>query len=214
MPNIPGDFDAGILSVCLRYSISGKESRHNLKYVDFLDYLCITDQQSFIHMNNQKKKNNKNKTALNLVLGLLCAAVSIYCIAAGVKHLTETGNAKDMSNMSVAEIVQRLQKDLPLKGSGEFCTITQTGLEVRGDTLAFVSTIEFKDDFHKKFNIQHFQKSFYENGLSTIVQEYGTHLLTRRACEEEMVFTYEYSDPDGNLVSRIDFAPEVYKPLL
>lgn len=157
------------------------------------------------------KKGGKQNWAMSLVAVIMCAAVCIYFAVPGLKNL---GNAKRGSMQPVAELVAQLQADLPNTASGEFCTITQTGLEVRNDTLAYVYTIEIKKEFEQQYQIGDFQKSFYENGLNSIIDEYGTYRLTSKACDAGMVFTFEYFDLEGDLVNSASFAPEVYKPLL
>lgn len=160
---------------------------------------------------NNKKKGNKQNWAMSLAAGLMCAVVFIYFAVPGLKDMITSGK-KD--RMTVAELVQELQSDLPTKATGELCTITQTGLEVRKDTLAYIYTFDIKNKFEKQYQIEYFKKVFYGNGLDSIVDEYGKYRLTTKACDAGMVFTFEYYDTDGSLISKSNFTPEVYRPLL
>lgn len=156
-------------------------------------------------------ENTKKNTVLNVVVGILCAAACIYFTADAVKDMKEE---KRKNDMTIAELVEKLQADLPVKATGSACTIIQTGLEISNDTLIFFSTIEMPDSYRQQFVKTDFQKQFYADGLNSVVKEYGTHLLTRKACDAGMVLTYRYFDAEGTQISRTDFAPEVYRPLL
>lgn len=158
-------------------------------------------------MNNTKRRN------ILIVVGTLSSIAGIWLTISGMQDVIEIGRR---NAVTVNEIVEDLQAELSIREETDKIILTQTGLEVRDDTVVFTCTMEphapYKESILAK---RHELKELTQTGIiNSIVKGYENNLLTHTACKEGMVFLYEYFLPDGETYMKIRITPEAYQEKL
>ena len=154
--------------------------------------------------------NKKRKTFI-IVLGILAIILGIWPMIEGLKYIKEKADDKVVT---VGELVEKFQSQLPIGSAFDSYKMSITGLEVRNDSLVYMTTVEGNEQFMTLFVSDDYRNQLYKGLLEDIVNEYDGYLLTRTACAEEMVFSYMYYDAEGNLLTQYSYSADVYKPLL
>ena len=154
--------------------------------------------------------NKKRKTFI-IVLGILAIILGIWPMIEGLKYIKEKADDKVVT---VGELVEKFQSQLPIESVSDSYKMSITGLEVRNDSLVYMTTVEGNEQFVTLFVSDDYRNQLYKGLLEDIVNEYDGYLLTRTACDEEMVISYMYYDAEGNLLTQYSYSADVYKPLL
>lgn len=154
--------------------------------------------------------NKKRKTFI-IVLGILAIILGIWPMIEGLKYIKEKADDKVVT---VGELVEKFQSQLPIGSAFDSYKMNITGLEVRNDSLVYMTTVEGNEQFMTLFVSDDYRNQLYKGLLEDIVNGYDGYLLTRTACDEEMVISYMYYDAEGNLLTQYSYPADVYKPLL
>ena len=154
---------------------------------------------------------NKKRNTFIIVLGILAIILGIWPMIEGLKYIKDKVDDKVVT---VGELVEKFQSQLPIGSAFDSYKMSITGLEVRNDSLVYMTTVEGNEQFMTLFVSDDYCNQLYKGLLEDIVNEYDGYLLTRTARDEEMVISYMYYDTEGNLLTQYSYPADVYKPLL
>lgn len=154
--------------------------------------------------------NKKRKTFI-IVLGVLTGILGTWSMIEGLKYIKEKDEDKVVT---VGGLVEKFQSQLPIESVSDSYKMSITGLEVRDDSLVYKTKVEGDEQFMALFVSDDYRSQLYKGLLEDIVNEYDGYLLTRTACDEEMVISYMYYDAEGKLLTEYSYSADVYKPLL
>lgn len=154
---------------------------------------------------------NEKRNTLLIVLGIIAGIFGTWSMINGLKYIKEKNKGQDVT---VEQLVDKFQAQLPLESSSDSYKMSMTGLEVRNDSLVYMTNVEGDEQFMTRFVSEDYRNQLYKGLLEDIVSEYDRYLLIRTACDEGMVIAYEYYDADDNLLIKYSYSADIYKPLL
>ena len=148
---------------------------------------------------------------LTWVLALIVGpGILVYAIIG----LIDTGRHRSQQPASIEELVDKLQDQLPKVTRYNHFILTQTGLEIHGDTLLYSFQMEAPDTILALFRKPEFISMFREETLQGVIIDYKRSLLGEMACDARMVLSSRIYDKNGAPLYSIDYGPSDYLPLL
>ena len=149
-------------------------------------------------------------------IAIVCVVAAILCtinLILAVKDFIAMGQKKE-SLPTIEELVENLQSQLPLVQEFEKSVITQTGLEVRNDSLIFTYRIKADDSVLDVFRKPSTASVLRDEGLKGMIDDYKSTRLMQMACDKGMVIANKYYDEDGMPVYFLNYSPDDYRPIL
>lgn len=149
-------------------------------------------------------------------IAIVCVVAAILCtifLILAVKGFIAMGQKKE-SLPTIEELVENRQSELPLVQEFEKSVITQTGLEVRNDSLIFTYLIKADDSVLAIFRKPSMASVLRDEGLKGMVDDYTSNRLMQMACDKGMVIAHEYYDEAGMPVYSLNYSPNDYRPIL
>ena len=148
------------------------------------------------------------------VLGVIISIVTLFTMVDGIKYIVKRGRERNKQSTTIEELVDKLQTQLPIVNEYKSCVITQTGLEIKHDTLVSIYQIEAADSILLHFRKPTTLSQIRDDGLQGIISDYKAYLLIRMACDSRMIISNRFSEQDGTPVVYLDYTPNDYLPLL
>ena len=155
----------------------------------------------------------KNKRMWIAVLGVIAVILMTILLISAVKDFIAMGQKKK-AQPTIEELVEQLQPQLPLVQEFEKSVITQTGLEVRNDSLIFINQIEAADSVLEWFRKPNTVSFLHNEALKGVISDYKTTRLMQMACDAGMVISNKFYDKDGMPVYFLNFTADDYLPYL
>ena len=155
----------------------------------------------------------RNRKKWITVLSVVAAILSIIVTISFVKEYIVMGQKKE-SHLTLEGLVESLQSQLPLVQEFEKSVITQTGLEVRNDSLISTYRIKADDSVLDIFRKPSTATVLRNEGLKGMIDDYKSNRLMQMACDKGMVIANKYYDEDGMPVYFLNYSPDDYRPFL
>ena len=149
-------------------------------------------------------------------IAIVCVVAAILCtinLILAVKDFIAMGQKKK-TLPTIEELVENLQSQLPLVQEFEKSVITQTGLEVRNDSLIFTYRIKADDSVLEWFRKPNTVSFLHNEALKGVISDYKTTRLMQMACDAGMVISNKFYDKDGMPVYFLNFTADDYRPYL
>ena len=147
------------------------------------------------------------------VLGVIAVILMTIFNISAVKDFIAMGQKKK-AQPTIEELVEQLQSQLPLVQEFEKSVVTQTGLEVRNDSLIFIHQIEADDSVLELFRKPNTVSFLRDEALKGVVSDYKSTRLMQMACDAGMVISNKFYDKDGMPVYFLNFTADDYRPYL
>ena len=149
-------------------------------------------------------------------IAIVCVVAAILCtifLILAVKGFIAMGQKKE-SLPTIEELVENLQSQLPLVQEFETSVITQTGLEVRNDSLIFTCRIKADDAVLEMYREPDMASFLRKEGLKGLIDDSKSNRLMQMACDKGFVITNKFYDEEGKPVLLLNYTPDDYRPLL
>ena len=149
-------------------------------------------------------------------IAIVCVVAAILCtifLILAVKGFIAMGQKKE-SLPTIEELVKNRQSELPLVQEFEKSVITQTGLEVRNDSLIFTYRIKADDSVLDVFRKPSTASVLRDEGLKGMIDDYKSNRLMQVACDKGMVIAHKFYDEAGMPVYSLNYSPDDYHPIL
>ena len=155
----------------------------------------------------------RNRQKWITIVSVVAAILMTIFLISVVKEYIVMGQKKEL-HPTIEELVENLQSQLPLVQEFEKSVITQTGLEVRNDSLIFTYRIKADDSVLDVFRKPSTASILRDEGLKGMIDDYKSNRLMQMACDKGMVIANEYYDEDGMPVYFLNYSPDDYRPFL
>ena len=155
----------------------------------------------------------RNRQKWITIVSVVAAILMTIFLISVVKEYIVTGQKKEL-RPTIEELVENLQSQLPLVQEFEKSVITQTGLEVRNDSLIFTYRIKADDSVLDVFRKPSTASVLRDEGLKGMIDDYKSNRLMQMACDKGMVIANKYYDEDGMPVYFLNYSPDDYRPFL
>ena len=155
-------------------------------------------------------RNRQKWITIVSVVATILMTISLISV---VKEFIVMGQKKEL-HPTIEELVENLQSQLPLVQEFEKSVITQTGLEVRNDSLIFTYRIKADDSVLDVFRKPSTASILRDEGLKGMIDDYKSNRLMQMACDKGMVIANKYYDEDGMPVYFLNYSPDDYRPFL
>lgn len=155
----------------------------------------------------------RNRQKWITIVSVVAAILMTIFLISVVKEYIVTGQKKEL-HPTIEELVENLQSQLPLVQEFEKSVITQTGLEVRNDSLIFTYRIKADDSVLDVFRKPSTASVLRDEGLKGMIDDYKSNRLMQMACDKGMVLANKYYDKDGMPVYFLNYSPDDYRPFL
>ena len=155
-------------------------------------------------------RNRQKWITIVSVVATILMTISLISV---VKEFIVMGQKKEL-HPTIEELVENLQSQLPLVQEFEKSVITQTGLEVRNDSLIFTYRIKADDSVLDVFRKPSTASVLRDEGLKGMIDDYKSNRLMQMACDKGMVIANKYYDEDGMPVYFLNYSPDDYRPFL
>ena len=155
----------------------------------------------------------RNRQKWITIVSVVAAILMTIFLISVVKEYIVMGQKKEL-RPTIEELVENLQSQLPLVQEFEKSVITQTGLEVRNDSLIFTYRIKADDSVLDVFRKPSTASVLRDEGLKGMIDDYKSNRLMQMACDKAMVIANKYYDEDGMPVYLLNYSPDDYRPFL
>ena len=155
-------------------------------------------------------RNRQKWITIVSVVATILMTISLISV---VKEFIVMGQKKEL-HPTIEELVENLQSQLPLVQEFEKSVITQTGLEVRNDSLIFTYRIKADNAVLDVFRKPSTASILRDEGLKGMIDDYKSNRLMQMACDKGMVIANKYYDEDGMPVYFLNYSPDDYRPFL
>ena len=155
----------------------------------------------------------RNRQKWITIVSVVAAILMTIFLISVVKEYIVTGQKKEL-HPTIEELVENLQSQLPLVQEFEKSVITQTGLEVRNDSLISTYRIKADDSVLDIFRKPSTATVLRNEGLKGMIDDYKSNRLMQMACDKGMVIANKYYDEDGMPVYFLNYSPDDYRPFL
>lgn len=155
-------------------------------------------------------RNRQKWITIVSVVATILMTISLISV---VKEFIVMGQKKEL-HPTIEELVENLQSQLPLVQEFEKSVITQTGLEVRNDSLIFTYRIKADNVVLDVFRKPSTASILRDEGLKGMIDDYKSNRLMQMACDKGMVIANKYYDEDGMPVYFLNYSPDDYRPFL
>lgn len=147
------------------------------------------------------------------IVGIVAAILMTINLISSVKYLIAREQKKE-SHPAIEELVENLQSQLPIVQENENSVFTQTGLEVRNDSLIFIYQIKADDSVLDQLRKPSAVSFFRDEGLKGMISDYNSNRLMHMACDQGMVISIKSYDKEGMPVYFLDYSIDDYRPFL
>ena len=127
-------------------------------------------------------RNRQKWITIVSVVATILMTISLISV---VKEFIVMGQKKEL-HPTIEELVENLQSQLPLVQEFEKSVITQTGLEVRNDSLIFTYRIKADDSVLDVFRKPSTASILRDEGLKGMIDDYKSNRLMQMSITTKM----------------------------
>ena len=157
---------------------------------------------------------NRKKKWIALATSVAAAIVTYLLVSNVMDFMRREQKKESQPTPTIEELVGNLQSQLPIVQKFEHSVVTQTGVDVRNDSLILSFRIKAEDAVLDAFRDPERASVLREGGLKGMIDDYKSNRLMQMACDQGLVIAHKYYDEGGKPICSLDYSPDDYRPFL